>query len=82
MNEYRPLTNDEISLILPALVKCGIQNNSNVFRFIDTKLDKLYDVYLLDQGNKTILKKTTPAEYAWLSIPVILPDTILQSPKF
>lgn len=63
MNEYRPLTNDEISLILPALVKCGIQNNSNVFRFIDTKLDKLYDVYLLDQGSKTILKKTTPAEY-------------------
>ena len=63
MNERRPLSKEELSSISLALEKCGIQDSLCVSRFIDTKLDKLYDVYLLDQGKKSILKKTTPAEY-------------------
>ncbi len=62
MNEHRQLTKEEFTCIAPALEKYGIQNPFSVSRFIDTKLDKLYDVYLLDRGEKSILKKTSPAE--------------------
>lgn len=62
MNEYRQITKEEFTRITPALEKCGIQNSLSVSRFVDTKLDKIYDVYLLDSGEKSILKKTSPAE--------------------
>lgn len=61
MNEYRQLTEEEFARISPALEKCGIHDPLNVFRFIDTRLDKIYDVYLLDNGEKSILKMTGSA---------------------
>lgn len=62
MNEYRQLTKEELASINPALEKCGIHDHLSVSRFVDSKLDKIYNVYFLDYGEKTILKKTTPAE--------------------
>ncbi len=61
MNEYRQLTKEEFTCISPALEKCGIYDPAKVFRFVDTRLDKIYDVYLLNSGKKTILKKTSSA---------------------
>ncbi len=58
MNEYRRLTKEEFCAISSILTKCGIHDPSSVFRFVDTGLDKIYDVYLLDNGVKSVLKKT------------------------
>lgn len=57
MNEYRDLTAEEFAGIAPALEKCNIFTPASVSRFVDAKLDKIYDVYLLNDGSKTILKK-------------------------
>lgn len=57
MNEYRDLTAEEFAEIAPALKKCGISSPHEVFRFVDTRLDKVYHVYLLRGNEKTVLKK-------------------------
>lgn len=54
MNETRALTVDEYSVISAVIEQLGIQNES-IERFIDTRFDKVYDVYLLD--GKRVLKK-------------------------
>lgn len=57
-NEYRSLTAEEFADIAPALEKCHIVCPEDVSRFVDTKLRKTYDVYLLRDGaEKKILKK-------------------------
>ncbi len=56
MNEKRKLTTDELSEIKSILEKCSIKNTEKVWRFVDTKLDKVYDVYFLEES-KIILKK-------------------------
>ncbi len=58
MNEYRLITKEEKEDISPVLQKCDIDLNSNIFRFVDTKLDKIYDVYLINSKIKTVLKKS------------------------
>lgn len=62
MNEYRPLSEEEWIAMSPALERCGVYSSKTVLRFVDTKLDKIYDVYLLDHNRKSILKKTSAAE--------------------
>ena len=62
MNEYRPLSEKEWNAMSPALERCGVYSSKTVSRFVDTKLDKIYDVYLLDHNRKSILKKTSAAE--------------------
>ncbi len=56
MNEYRDLTAEEFAEIAPVLEKCNIFSPDMVSRFVDTRLDKIYNVYLLKDGTKTILK--------------------------
>lgn len=60
-NEYRRLTREEFACISPALEQCGGCDPWNVFRFVDTRLDKTYDVYLLNSATRSILKKTDAA---------------------
>lgn len=62
MNEYRKLTDEEFFSIAPVLARYGIHDSAEVSRFIDSKLDKIYDVYLLHKGTKSILKKTTSTQ--------------------
>lgn len=54
MNETRKLTADEYSALSAVIERLEIQNIS-IERFIDSRFDKVYDVYLL--GGKTVLKK-------------------------
>lgn len=57
MNETRALTADEYSALSAVIERLGIQNDS-IERFIDSRFDKVYDVYLL--GGKSVLKKCDP----------------------
>lgn len=57
MNETRALTADEHAILSAVIERLGIQNDS-IERFIDSRFDKVYDVYLLDA--KTVLKKCDP----------------------
>lgn len=54
MNETRALTAEEASALSAVLERLQMQSAS-MERFIDTRLEKVYDVYLLD--GKTVLKK-------------------------
>lgn len=54
MSETRALSADEYTALSAVLERLQIQNAS-IERFIDTRLEKVYDVYLLD--GKTVLKK-------------------------
>lgn len=55
MNECRALTAEEFSSLSAVTEQLGIPDPGNAVRFIDSRLNKVYDVYLLD--GKTILKK-------------------------
>lgn len=57
MNEMRDLTEEEFSEIEPVLKIMGITNTKQISRFVDKKLNKTYDVYLLEAETKVILKK-------------------------
>ncbi len=61
MNEYRTITEEEFAEIAPALEKCDIFGPESVCRFVDTKLEKTYHVYLLKGETKTVLKKSGSA---------------------
>lgn len=54
MSETRVLTADEYSALSAVIERLEIQNDS-IEQFIDSRLDKAYDVYLLD--GKAVLKK-------------------------
>jgi len=54
MSETRVLTADEYSALSAVIKRLGIRGGT-MERFIDSRLDKVYDVYLLD--GKTVLKK-------------------------
>ena len=58
MNEYRLVTKEERENILPVLKAFGIDTDEEIFRFIDTKLDKIYDVYLINDSEKIVIKKS------------------------
>ncbi|MCD7745535.1 MAG: phosphotransferase [Lachnospiraceae bacterium] len=55
MNECRALSAEEWAEFEPVFDKAGYHNPDEVARFVDTRLDKIYDVFLLDE--KLVLKK-------------------------
>ena len=58
MTEYRLVTAEEFLPIAAAAEKYGVTDQKNCLRFIDTQLDKIYDVWLLQgEKGKFILKK-------------------------
>ena len=57
MNEMREMTLEEKCEIKPVLENLKINPGVKIFGFIDTSLDKVYDVYLLGEKDKVILKK-------------------------
>ncbi len=56
MPESRSLTNEEWAEFAPIFEKVGICNPDSVRRFVDTRLNKIYDVFLLD--GSLVLKKS------------------------
>lgn len=57
LTEHRSLTAEEQKKLEPILEKLSIQSNEEIQRFIDTKLDKIYDVYLVKIEDKTRILK-------------------------
>ncbi len=59
MTENREVTVEEKEAIKPILNKLGIADNANIVRFIDTRFDKIYNTYLInDKGRLTFMKKS------------------------
>ncbi len=56
MNECRPLLPEEYTAFAPVFERLGFLCKDNISRFVDTRLDKVYDVFLL--GEDTVLKKS------------------------
>lgn len=58
MNDYRALTAEECSALSPVAQRLGITAPGDIARFIDSRLNKVYDVYLINRKNgKIVLKK-------------------------
>lgn len=58
LTEHRVLTEEERKELQSVLEKMSIQDTEEILRFVDTKLDKIYDVYLIrTQGETRILKQ-------------------------
>lgn len=58
LTENRLLTAEELSELHPILEKLNVKNTREILRFVDTKLDKIYDVYLVEiEKKKRILKQ-------------------------
>ena len=56
MPESRSLTNEEWAEFAPIFEKAGIHSPDSVRRFVDTRLNKIYDVFLLN--GSLVLKKS------------------------
>lgn len=57
LTEHRVITEEERNELQPVFEKLSIENTEEISRFVDTKLDKIYDVYLIKmQGESRILK--------------------------
>lgn len=62
LTENRLLTPEELKELHPILEKLHIEDTENILRFVDTKLEKTYDVYLIKMENETrILKQVGPS---------------------
>ena len=57
LTEHRSLTAEEQKELEPILEKLSIRNREEIQRFVDTKLDKVYDVYLVKIEDKTRILK-------------------------
>ena len=54
----RNLLSEEVKELSPVFEKLGIKNTRDIKRFVDTKLNKIYDVYQVEKNGKPyILKK-------------------------
>ncbi|MCD8007086.1 MAG: aminoglycoside phosphotransferase family protein [Oscillospiraceae bacterium] len=56
MNESRRLTDEEWAEFSPVFEKAGVYEPDAVRRFVDSRLNKIYDVFLLNE--KVVLKKS------------------------
>lgn len=55
--EHRVITQEERKELQPVLEKISVQDGADILRFVDTNLDKIYDVYLIKtQRDMRILK--------------------------
>lgn len=61
ITENRALTTEEQQAIKPVLEKLGVTELENIVRFVDTKLEKTYDVYLIKQNDKPLIIKKLEA---------------------
>ena len=58
MNEFRPLTEEELASLSAVTERLGITDPGAIARFLDTRLDKVYDVYLIrGKSGNVVLKK-------------------------
>ena len=57
LTEHRVLTEEERKELQPVLEKLAVQNIEEIVRFVDTKLDKIYDVYLIKINDETRIIK-------------------------
>lgn len=57
LTEHRVLTEEERKELQPILEKMSVQKQEEVLRFIDTELDKVYDVYSIKTQNRTRILK-------------------------
>ena len=57
LTEYRSITVEEQKELQPIIEKLSVQNIDEIQRFVDTKLDKIYDVYLVKIEDKTRILK-------------------------
>lgn len=57
MTEHRVITEDERKELQPILSKLSVQNISGILRFVDTNLEKIYDVYLIKMQDETRILK-------------------------
>lgn len=57
LTENRLLTAEELKELQPVLKELQVENTENILRFIDTKLDKIYDVYMIKMQNETRILK-------------------------
>lgn len=57
LTEHRVLTEEERKELQPILEKMSVQKQEEVLRFIDTELDKVYDVYSIKTQNGTRILK-------------------------
>ena len=56
VTEHRVLTEEERKVLQPVLEKLSVQTEG-ILRFVDTKLDKIYDVYLIKTKNEIRILK-------------------------
>lgn len=57
LTENRLLTVDELKELEPIIGKLNIKRPEEIVRFIDTHLDKIYDVYLIRNDEKALILK-------------------------
>lgn len=57
LTEHRVITQEERKELQPVLEKISVQDGADILRFIDTNLDKIYDVYLIKLKAKTFILK-------------------------
>ena len=58
LTEHRVLTEQERKELQSVIERLSLQKEEDILRFVDTNLDKIYDVYLIKiQGHTRILKK-------------------------
>lgn len=62
MNEYRALTAEEAASLSAVTEQLGITEPAKIHRFIDSRLGKVYDVYLIETAEgKIVVKKCDKA---------------------
>lgn len=57
LTEHRILTEEERKELQPILSELSIQREEDIFRFIDTQLDKIYNVYLIKTPDENSIIK-------------------------
>ena len=57
LTEHRVITQEERKELQPVLEKISVQDGVDILRFIDTNLDKIYDVYLIKLKAKAFILK-------------------------
>ena len=57
LTENRLVTAEERKELQPILLESSIQSGEDIFRFIDTQLDKIYNVYLIKTQDETSIIK-------------------------
>ena len=83
LTEHRVLTEEERKELQPILEKMSVQKQEEVLRFVDTELDKVYDVYSITTQNRTrILKLLEERRFDKLKYDTYFEEKDLQFQRF